>query len=263
MNTKPLTLAVLTLGALLPAAGCDTQDVRADVILARPLAVGASPASGLGSWIYVYLAKDDCAAGQNDCPSYRMRIDGKLVVYEQDGDYVSINSGIQVGVIIPAGAHVIELVSPTTDAALIASPPVDMRADMLHHLAVFGPPGGLQQRWLVDDATLVPAGAVRARVVNALAGGSAIEPVRCADAQRIDCTPLAAPVAHGAVFETDAARADLEQRSIGWRVAGVAGAVFNNLLYRTSGSTPSAFSFNMPFRLASDGQCPTCGGATF
>jgi hypothetical protein len=263
MNMKPLTLTAATLAALLPAAGCDTQDVRADVILARPLTDGASTAPGLGSWIYTYLAMDDCAAGQNDCPSYRLRIDGKLVVYEQAGDYVTINSGTQLGLIVPPGTHVIELVSPTTGAALIASPPVDMREDMLHHLAVFGPPGALQQRWLVDDATLVPAGAVRARVVNALAGGSAIEPVRCTDAQAIDCTPLAAPIPHGVVFETDAARADLEQRSIGWRVAGVAGAAFNGLVYRTSGSTPSAFAFHMPIRLASDGQCPTCIAASF
>ena len=261
MNPKTLTLTALTLAALLPAAGCDTQDVRADVILARPLTDGASTAPGLGSWIYIYLAEDDCAVGQNDCPSYRLRIDGKLVVYEEAGDYVSLHSLIQAGLIIPPGTHVIELVSPTTGAALIASPPVDMRPDMLHHLAVFGPPGALQQRWLVDDAALVPAGAVRARVVNALAGGSAIEPVRCTGG--IDCTPLAAPLAHGAVFETDAAPADLEQRSIGWRVAGVAGAVFNGLVYRTSGSTPAAFAFHMPVRLGTDGQCPSCIGASF
>ena len=263
MNTKPLTLAALTLAALLPAAGCDTQDVRADVILARPLTDGASAAPGLGSWLYIYLAKDDCASGQNDCPSYRLRIDGKLVVYEQAGDYVSVYSVNQVGLIIPPGSHVIELVSPTTGAALIASPPIDMRPDMLHRLAVFGPPGALQQRWLVDDAALVPAGAVRARLVNALAGGSAIEPVRCTDAQRLDCTPLAAPIAHGAAFETDAAPADLEQQSIGWRVAGVAGAVFNGLTYRTSEVTPSAFAFQMPIRLSSNDQCPSCIGASF
>jgi hypothetical protein len=262
MNTKPLTLVAVTLAALLPAAGCDTQDVRADVILARPLTDGASTAPGLGSWIYIYLAEDDCTGGQNDCPSYRLRIDGKLVVYEQAGDYVSINSVTQAGLIIPPGTHVIELLSPT-GATLIASPPVDMRSDMLHHLAVFGPPGALQQRWLVDDAALVPAGAVRARVVNALVGGSAIEPVRCTDAQGIDCTPLAAPIAHGAVFETDAAAADLERRALGWRVAGVAGAAFNGLVYRTSGSTPTAFVFHMPVRLASDSQCPSCVAASF
>jgi hypothetical protein len=268
MNTKSSILAALTVAVLLPAAtGCDTQDVRPNVLVSLPLDTTATPAPGLGSWLVIYTAKDDCGVGDSNCAWFNLRIDGKMAVWPGTYDYVEIFSVNQAGLIIPPGTHVIELVDRLTGTPLITTPPLDMRSDMLHNLAVFGPPGAVQQRWFVDDPALVPEGVSHTRVLNALAGGDPIQPVQCTDTGGVDCTALGAPVEHGGMFEAQLTEAELE--TFGWRWArpGVTDAVVNRTLLRQSGiAGDSGYVFHMPLRVqatGSGGNCPSCLESSF
>jgi hypothetical protein len=257
MNTKSVALT-LALGALLPAAaGCETEDVRGNVMVSSPLG-GTTPASGLGSWLYIYLAKDDCPNGKNDCDWYRLRIDGQMVVYEQAFDFVRIYAVNQAGLIIPSGTHVIELIDERTGNVLVKTTPLDMRPDMLHHLAVFGPPGALVQRWFIDVPGQVPGGHRHTRVLNALASGEPIQPVQCADPDRVNCAAVGAPIEHGGMFEADITDADLQM--FVWRLAapGISNAPLNGVLFRTSGAIGDpGYVFHMPVSVDS-----TTGGLT-
>jgi len=257
---RALTVA---LAALLPAAGCGTEDLRGDVIVASQLTVGLTPDTGLGGWLYVYLSKDECGVDNAACGTYRLQIDGKYVVWAESFEYATMFSANAIGLIVAPGPHVFALVGEDGNT-IATTETVEARADMFHHLAVFGPAGALVSRWLVDDPAVVPAGMVRARIVNALAGGAAIAPVQCTDPERVTCAALAGPLVHGGVFQGDFAPAALEQQELGWRVDGVAGAVFNGAFYRNSGPTSGAsYSFHMPLRLNADPSCPTCIGSSF
>jgi hypothetical protein len=265
MKLKSLTLALaVPLGALLPAVGCDTQDVRANVMVSLPLG-GETPAPGLGTWLYIFTARDECPAGDANCPWFNLRIDGKMVVWPGTYDYVEAASLNMTGLIIPPGTHVIELVETRTGAVLVKTPALEMRPDMLHNLAVFGPANALQQRWFVDDPALVPQGLAHTRVLNALASADPIQPVQCTDTGGVNCTAMGAPLAHGDMVEADLTDEQLE--TFGWKLVrpGITDAVVNRVSTRRSGPAGDAgYVFQMPVRVwGNDGTCPSCLQASF
>ncbi len=265
MKLNSLTLAV-SLGALLPTAGCDTEDLRANVMVSLPLG-GETPAPGLGTWLVVVTARDECGIGDADCPWFKLRIDGKLAVWPGTYDYVEAYSVNMTGLIIPPGTHVIELVETRTGAVLVKATPLEMRPDMLHTLAVFGPANALKQRWFVDDPALLTDGLTHTRVLNALVGGDPLQAVLCADTGGVSCAALGAPVAHGDMAEADLTDEQLDRFGWKWGRPGVTDPVVNGLGFRRpvlSGNP--RFAFQMPVRVqatGSGGSCPSCVESSF
>jgi hypothetical protein len=274
MNFKSSTLALAaSLAALLPAAGCDTQELHPNVMVSLPLN-GETPAAGLGSWLYIYVAQDECQPGQDaGCLWYNLRIDGQMVVWPGTAeglyDYVQMSSLNLTGLIVPPGTHVIELVEQWTGIPLIKTEAMEMLPDMLHNLAVFGPRGGLKQRWFIDDPALVPQGVKHARVLNALVGGTALQPVQCTDPDGVDCPALGAPIEHGGIFEAELTDAELGTFGWKWAAPGITDAAVNRMPFlRRSGFIGGDFGyvFHMPIRVqatAGGGDCPSCLQSSF
>jgi hypothetical protein len=259
MNVKLLTSA-LALAALLPASGCETQDVRPDVLVSIPLGSDI-PAPGLGTWLQIYVAMDECVE-RADCPAFHLYIDGRIAVWPGGYDYVLAGPFNLTALIIPPGTHVIELVEPLTGASLLETSPLAMQADMLHNLAVFGPAGGRVQRWFVNDPALVPEGLTHARMLNALIGGDPIQPVQCTDSTLVSCTALGAPIEHCALFEAQLSGAELETLGWKWAAPGITDAVVNAFPLRGSGfAGDDGYITRIPVRVqarAGGGDCPSC-----
>ena len=171
------------------------------------------------------------------------------------------------GLIIPPGTHVVELVETRTGAVLIKTPPLEMRPDMLHTLAVFGPANALKQRWFVDDPALLTDGLTHTRVLNALVGGDPLSGGAVYGYRRREL--------HGAGRAGRARRhgGSRPHRRANWTGSAGSGAApgsapaVNGLGFRRpvlSGN--SRFAFQMPVRVqatGSGGPCPSCVESSF
>jgi len=210
-----------TCAALAALAGCTTQDLHPDVMVVSPMVDSSSP-TGKGV-LQIYVIRDDefsqdASPVFRDLPPYQLMIDGRLVVWE-DGTYLRAFPGSMVGFQVAAGQHALTLLDDG-GAVAVTTPPFEIRDSLFTEVAVFGGPSTLRTISMLDDPSVLPAGALRLRLLNALDQHQSIELVRCPNGTANDppsaCVPAGGPLVYGALFELDST--DFADR-MGWRLS--------------------------------------------
>jgi hypothetical protein len=259
---KAAYLAVILTAA--PVA-CSTEELNREVFVLGETggpAAWEAPAS-----VNFYLYRNDvhdANDGFRDLPAYRVRFDGLDVVWDT-GEYVRLGaSNALYGPQLPAGDHVLEVVSDDPNLPTAGSN-LSLVSNQLHHVVVFGDPHAPQFRFFRDDPATVPAGATHLRLVNGLDAGQRITPARCMDSAP-SCVAFGAPLAFGESFEIDEPTETKMQ--LVWRLAdrdSNIGAQMASGLHSGFGNLPngepSPFTLMIPLHISTSPTCPGCTSA--
>jgi hypothetical protein len=269
-SARPIGILCACLVAAAASAACSTEDVHPDALLVD-LMDGALPPEGRGM-LDIYLVRDDVYSQDatpvyRQHPPYRLRADGRLVAWGQDGlyDYVDLFPNTNMYMTqFPAGRHVFELVDDH-DQVAATTPPLEVQNGIPLEIVFFGAPAALRQRWMFDDPALIPAGFTHVRLFNALDNHDPIEPVQCSSSGLGGpCVALAGSISYGDLFETDVANDTVDQLAWRWASPLAVDPVSNRMIVRNSGPT-SPYLASIPFHILgpANRECPSCGGAFF
>lgn len=275
MPSSSRSLLGYTLLSAVAAGACSTEQLPTD--RSKVMLVGSAiPENDSGAGIFLIRddAYDPSSLTPRNLPAYGVTVDGRIAAWDETA-FVLVGSNASVGFRLPAGSHVISLVDGQGRVA-VTSPPMDTRPgldpaivftpwDIFSPAVVFfGGPTSLQARVLVDDPTLVPAGSVHVRLMNALADHQPIQAVQCPT--DVDgstpytagaCTPVGEPIAYGAVFEWDAAPDAAARLGYYWAAPDAVDPVVISI--RGWRTTAGGYLTVIPTQVQGPGHdCPSC-----